>query len=224
MGLGPSEKLYFAGGWPGHRLADGLFRSLSFLQNGVHLLGDRHFDRHLCASPTAAFVVSTPSATMPCIPAMISSSLRPLPSSTPTVRLRESPPVQVSTRSPRPASPAIVSRRPPQATVKASDFGQSAGNERSGRVVAKTETVHNSGGDGDDVLQRAAQFDADWVVIAIDAEIRVAEFALHSLRQLRVHRGHGDCRGIAFGNFLRERWSAERASRGVNPPGAACNT
>ena len=28
----------------------------------------------LCASPTAALVVSTPSATMPCMPAMIASS------------------------------------------------------------------------------------------------------------------------------------------------------
>ena len=55
---------------------------------------------------------------MPCMPAMMSDSLRPRPSSTPTLRLRDSPPVQVSTRSPKPASPAIVSRRPPQAIAK----------------------------------------------------------------------------------------------------------
>ena len=57
------------------------------------------------ASPTAALVVNTPSATMPCIPAMISSSLRPRSSSTPRLRLRDSPPVQVSTRSPNPDRP-----------------------------------------------------------------------------------------------------------------------
>src|ERR1700692_1873446 len=70
------------------------------------------------AKPVAALVVSTPSATAPCMPAIISGSLRPLPSSTPTLRLRERSPVQVRTKSPSPASPAIVSRRPPQATTR----------------------------------------------------------------------------------------------------------
>src|ERR1051326_4027989 len=72
----------------------------------------------LRARPTAAFVVRTPSATMPCMPATISGSLRPRPNSTPTLRLRDSPPVHVRTRSPMPERPARVSRRAPQATAR----------------------------------------------------------------------------------------------------------
>ena len=69
------------------------------------------------ARATATLAVNTPSATAPCMRAMMSASFSPLPSSTPTERLRERSPVQVSTRSPSPARPAMVSRRPPQATA-----------------------------------------------------------------------------------------------------------
>ena len=52
------------------------------------------------------------------MPPSTSSSERPLPSSMPSCRLRLSPPVQVSTRSPRPLRPASVSRRPPRAYAR----------------------------------------------------------------------------------------------------------
>ena len=48
----------------------------------------------------------------------MSFSLRPLPSSIPTERLRERVPVQVRTRSPMPERPARAWRRPPQATAR----------------------------------------------------------------------------------------------------------
>src|SRR5688572_1683700 len=60
-------------------------------------------------SASAAPVVRTPSATI-FIPDSTSSSDRPRASSIPTCRLRLSAPVQVRTRSPRPVSPASVSR------------------------------------------------------------------------------------------------------------------
>src|SRR5262249_5154466 len=62
------------------------------------------------AKPSAAFVVNTPAAPSPCIPAMISGGALPCPSPTPPPRWRESPPVHVRTRSPNPARPPIVSR------------------------------------------------------------------------------------------------------------------
>src|SRR5258708_7782473 len=74
--------------------------------------------RCFLARPRVALVVSTPSATMPCIPAMISGSPRPLPSAAPTLRFRESPPVQVRTRSPMPAKPASVCGLAPHATAR----------------------------------------------------------------------------------------------------------
>src|SRR5512143_800272 len=72
-----------------------------------------------CRSPSATAVraVVTPSATVLRL-ARISSSRRPCPSSTPSVRLRESAPVAVSTRSPRPASPAKVSGSAPMVTPR----------------------------------------------------------------------------------------------------------
>ena len=91
----------------------------------------------LRASPTAALVVSTPSATLPCIPAMISVQLSgPCPGSTPTVRLRERPPVQVSTRSPEAGKPGHGLGSPAAGHYQAGDLRQPAGDERSGRVVA----------------------------------------------------------------------------------------
>jgi hypothetical protein len=69
------------------------------------------------ASSMTARVVLTPSATS-FIPESTSASARPRPSSCPTWRLRERLPVQVRTRSPRPARPISVSRRAPCARAK----------------------------------------------------------------------------------------------------------
>ena len=46
-------------------------------------------------------------------------------------------------------------------------------------VVAEPEAVADAGGDGDDVLERAAEFDSDDVVVGVDTEAGIAEFALH---------------------------------------------
>ncbi len=97
---------------------------------------------------------------------------------------------------------------------EARHFGQAARDEGGDGVVAEAEAVADSGGDGDGVLQRAAEFHADHVVVGVDAEARVAEFLLHGAQQFGVLRGDGDCRGIAARDFLREGWAAERADRG----------
>ncbi len=62
---------------------------------------------------------------------------------------------------------------------QARDFGEAAGDERGDGVVAQTEPVADAGGDGDHVLQRAAEFDADDVVVGVDPEVGVTELALH---------------------------------------------
>ncbi len=61
------------------------------------------------ASSSSGRAVFTPSATMR-ISAMISSRERPRPSCSPTIRFRLSVLVQVATRSPTPAKPAMVMR------------------------------------------------------------------------------------------------------------------
>src|SRR6267143_631111 len=62
----------------------------------------------IIAGSWTLFAVRTPSATC-VIPARMSRRLWPRPSPSPTARFRESSPVQVSTRSPIPASPLSVS-------------------------------------------------------------------------------------------------------------------
>src|SRR5205823_664690 len=63
---------------------------------------------------------------------------------------------------------------------QARDLGQATGDEGGDRVVAQTQSVTNSGGDGDDVFQSAAQLDADDVVVGVNPKTGIAEFALHS--------------------------------------------
>ena len=123
------------------------------------------------ASASAACDVRTPSATMR-VPSRISCSGRPCASSTPTRRLRLGALVQVSTRSPRPASPDSVSRCAPAAhasrDISASPRVMSPGL----RVVAQPQPFDQAGGDGNHVLQRAADLDARHVARAVEPEVR----------------------------------------------------
>ena len=101
---------------------------------------------------------------------MMSFKFRPRPSSTPTLRLRERPPVQVRTRSPKTGESSHGFRTPAAGNHQASDLGQSAGDERGDGIVAQAQAVANTGGNGDDVLERAAQFDSDDVLVGVDAK------------------------------------------------------
>src|SRR5712692_7595383 len=156
---------------------------------------------NFCASPMAALVVCTPSATMPCMPAMISGSLRPFPSSTPTVRLRERPPVQVSTRSPIPARPAMVSRFAPQATA-------------SRGVGPKLQAITDSSGNGNYILQRAPQPHPNHITVGVDTKGGIAEFTLDEGGERGILGSGGDSRGVAASNFLRKGGAAQRGNGG----------
>src|SRR5258708_29018396 len=57
---------------------------------------------------------------------------------------------------------------------QASHFSQAARDQGGGRVVTEAETVADSGGDGDGVLQRAPQFHADDVAVSVDTESGIA--------------------------------------------------
>ena len=77
-----------------------------------------------------------------------------------------------------PARPASVSRSPADRHRQPRHLGQAAGDERGQRVVAEAEAVDDAGGDGDHVLQRAAELDADHVLARIQAQRRPAELVL----------------------------------------------
>ena len=69
---------------------------------------------------------------------------------------------------------------------EAGDLGDAAGDEGGGGVVAEVEAVDDAGGEGDDVLERAAEFDAGDVVVGVEAEGGRGEFALDASARRRM--------------------------------------
>ena len=62
------------------------------------------------------------------------------------------------------------------------DLDQAAGDQRGHRVVAEAEALDDAGGDGDDVLERAADLDAGDVVGGVEPQRRPAELLLDEAR------------------------------------------
>ena len=70
--------------------------------------------------------------------------------------------------------------------AEAGHFRKRAGDERGHGVVAEAEAVGHAGGDGIDVLDGAAEFDAGDVVAGVNAEMRQGEKFLQGLGKLGV--------------------------------------
>jgi hypothetical protein len=62
----------------------------------------------------------------------------------------------------------------PGGHAQAGHLGQAAGDQAGLAVVAEAKLLGRAGGDGDDVLERAAQLDADHVAVAVQPERTVA--------------------------------------------------
>ena len=103
-----------------------------------------------------AAAAGTPSATCPSSSSAAASDA-PRASASPTRRLRDKSPVHVSTRSPSPASPIIVSRRPPMRGTEAPHLREPARDQRGARIVAEAEAVARAGRDREHVLHRASR-------------------------------------------------------------------
>ena len=97
------------------------------------------------------------------------------------------------------------------------DLSQAAGDESGNGIVAESQSVAHSGRDGDNVFQRSAEFNSDHIVVGVKPEAGIAEFALHRFRQLRILRGHRDGGRIAACHFLGERRSAQRSDARRKP-------
>ena len=136
----------------------------------VHHLHDRHVDAvRARRAPARSRVVITPSATVS-LPASAASSDAPFPISMPSARLRLSAPVHVSTRSPTPASPANVAALRAERDAEPRHLVQPARDERRARVEAEPHAFDDARRDRHDVLERAAELDADDVVVRVDAK------------------------------------------------------
>ena len=147
----------------------------------------------------------------------------PRPSAWPRRRLRERRPVQVRTRSPRPARPDRVSGRPPSATARRVISARPAGDEGGHGVVAVAQAVDDAGRDGDHVLERARELDAHHVVAGVGAERAAGDGALDRLGHARSRRRHHDRGGLALRDLQRER-RARRARPAAGPGSSSAAT
>ena len=96
---------------------------------------------------------------------------------------------------------------------EARNLGDAPGDEASSGVVPKAQAGDDTGGDGNDVLERAAEFDADDVVIGVEAECRARELPLEVVGHVCAGAGDGDGGGHACGHLLREGWATENGDR-----------
>ena len=78
--------------------------------------------------------------------------------------------------------------------------------------MAQAQPIHDAGRDRDDVFQRATKFDANDVVIRVEAQRRTGEFILQARSQFRVLARDGHRSGAACCNFLRKRWPAQHGA------------
>ena len=77
--------------------------------------------------------------------------------------------------------------------------------------MSKAEAVANSGGDCDDVFQRAAKFYTGHITVGVNAKTRITELSLDGFCQSGVARRDGDRGGIAACHFFREGGATERS-------------
>ncbi len=98
------------------------------------------------------------------------ATVRRAPGADRAPRLRERSPVQVRTRSPSPARPAMVSRVAPGGRSEPHHLGEAARDQCGAGARAEVEAVADPGRDRDYVFDRAAKFDPDHVGAAVDAQ------------------------------------------------------
>ena len=134
-------------------------------------------------------------------------------------KLRELVELQVSTRSPRPDSPASVSCRAPVGQAEARHFGEAARDHRGAGVLAEALALDHAAGDRQHILDRAADFGPGDIVAQIDAELRQCDAVADRFGDGRIlardrHRGRQP-----GGDFMGEGRSRQHRHRRVGTDG-----
>jgi hypothetical protein len=153
-----------------HEVADGFAGVFALLRMssicsvmGISMLCRR-------ARPRAARVVRTPSATLPPRLSRTSGSLRPWPNafSDGAVAAERAGAGEDEVADTGEAGEGFALAA--AGDGEAGDFGDAAGDEGGGGVVAEADAGSDAGGDGDDVLEGSAELDADDVGGGVEAE------------------------------------------------------
>ncbi len=145
--------------------------------------------RPRAAAPSwqAARAVATPSTVPP-------GRASPAPSARPRAKLRDCAELQVSDRSPRPERPASVSGRAPIATARRVISAKPRVISAARAEAPRPGAVDHAAGDGDDVLQRAAELGADHVVGQVEAQAAGGEAGLQRAAEARGRRRRASAR------------------------------
>ena len=143
--------------------------------------------------------------------ASMSAQRRPFASSTPSRWLRDSGEPQVAITSPMPASPAKVSGFAPAAIPSRVISARPRVISPALPLSPKPSAVRRPGGDRDDVLERAAQLDADEVAVDVEPEPRAAPSRAWTRSRERLSVGrHHRRRRQAAGDLEREVRAGQR--------------
>src|SRR4030095_729671 len=77
-------------------------------------------------------------------------------------------------------------------TCETRHLGQAARGQCGQRVVPEPEAFDDTGGDRDNVFERATDLHANHIIGSVQAEVRRAEFSLHALYNLWIPRSNRD--------------------------------
>ena len=153
--------------------------SLPSFEDQFHLLGDGHFDAVLAGeAESGARGAARLQPLCRRAQARISGSLRPWPSclADGAVAAERAGAGEHQVADAGEAGEGFAARAAGHGEAR--DLGDAAGDERGGGVVAEAHAGGDAGGDGDDIFERAAEFDADDVGGRVEAEGFGGEFLL----------------------------------------------
>ena len=115
----------------------------------------------------------------------------PAPRARPRAKLRDWAELQVSDRSPRPGEAGERLRPRAHGDGEPGHLGEAAGHQRRPRRGAEAAALGHAAGDGDDVLERAAELGADHVVGQVEPEPPRREPRLQLAGRARGRRRRG---------------------------------
>src|SRR6266581_9759084 len=192
--------------WPLHDVPNRVLGGLARVQNGVYLLGNRHFDLMFAgqrqqrlggvhalghhAHIREDFAQSSPFAQLDSDKAIAAE------------RARAS---EHQIAQPRQSAERFRPRS--QRHGQTRHFRQAARNQRRESIRTKTQPLARAGGNGHHVFHRAGKLHAQDVVVGIETEVWASKFFLYIGGERGIPRGYNDGGGFAASGFRRERWS-----------------
>src|ERR1700733_10040199 len=187
-----------------HELADGLARGTTLVEHRVHLLSDRHFDAHAASKHLGGsggwhafgdhahgaddFVEFAASAKF---------------DSDAAVAAKRSGAGKNEVAHPRESRHRLLFAA--ERDAQAAHLREPTSDERGERIVAEAEAFGNARGDGNDILDRAAQLNTRDIRIRIQPKCRTGKRFLHLSGESGILRGNDDGCRISAGNLPGER-------------------